>query len=95
MKRYEDEDDTIYVPIGKPRNPHVKELYDGTHKGGKHAPPKERFKTDYEAIVEEEEHLLDEVDVQAEDDAEQNWREYLASQNIAIQGGKVTPEQEK
>lgn len=87
------DENTIRVPLGKPRNPHVKELFDDTYKSGRHEPKKERFKPNYEALVDEEEHLLDEADeTQTDDEADQNWRDYLASQNIATESGSVTPE---
>ena len=92
-----DETFTIRVPIGKPRNPHAKELFDGTiGGGGKHEPKKERFKPNYEALIEEEEeNLFYEPDEQIDDDADQNWRDYLNSQNITTDGGNVTPENEQ
>jgi hypothetical protein len=86
------DENTIRVPLGKPRNPYVEDVFDGTHKSGRHEPKKERFKPNYEALVEEEEHLLDEAnDTQTDDEADQNWRDYLASQGIATEGGIVTP----
>jgi hypothetical protein len=81
--RYEDDEDIVYIPPSKPRNPHVKEIYDGTHKGGKHIPKTGKFKPNYEAIVEEEELLLDEAEeTQTDEEAERNWRDYLASQGL-------------
>jgi hypothetical protein len=88
-------ENTIRVPLGKPRNPHVKELFDDTYKSGRHEPKKERFKPNYEALVEEESDLIDYSEEPYRDPEEDaNWQDYLASQNINSQGGTVTPDQE-
>jgi hypothetical protein len=90
------DENTIRVPLGKPRNPYVKELFDDTYKSGRHEPKKERFKPDYESLVHEEEDLIDYADEPYRDPEEdQNWHDYIKSQNIATEGGNVTPENDQ
>lgn len=80
----------IRIPLGKPRNPFGDD-YEGSHNAGRHESKKDRYRPDYEAIVEEEEsYLYDEPELNP-DDSEYNWLEYLASQGVAAQTGKVTP----
>lgn len=80
----------IRIPLGKIRNPFGDD-YEGSHNAGKHEPPKEKYRPNWEALVEEEEHLLDGLDEQEDDESDANWREYLASQQGSMETGKVTP----